>query len=59
MKKRGRPKLNNKNKKMEVIQIRIKKEDKKKLEEKIEEDFRFENISQFIRYKIREYLNEE
>jgi len=53
---RGRPKK--KNKKMEVIQIRIEKEIKQKLEKKIEDDIRFESVSQFLRYKIKEYINE-
>lgn len=59
MKKRGRPKLNKKNKKLKIIQIRIKKEEKEKLEEKIKKDLQYENISQFIRHKIREYINEK
>jgi len=57
MNKRGRPKKDEKNKKMEVIQIRITKEEKRKLEEKIKEDIRYETISQFLRHKIREFIN--
>ncbi len=55
---RGRPKKKEEEKKMKVLNIRITEEEKRKLEEKIKKDLKYESISQFIRHKIREYINE-
>ncbi|WP_456400171.1 hypothetical protein [Persephonella sp.] len=53
--KKGRPE---KKEEMTVLQIRIPKKLKEEFEERLKEDIIYESISQFIRAKIREYLNE-